>query len=86
MAYKSLMLSREQILGARAMLGMTRAELAAMVGLSATGLSNIENGISDPKVSTMEAIRKALEASGIVFIPEDTLGSGVRLKKPKRRR
>jgi hypothetical protein len=34
----------------------------------------------------MEAIRKALEASGIVFIPEDTLGSGVRLKKPKRRR
>lgn len=80
------MLSRFQILAARAMLEMTRAELAAKVGLSATGLSNIENGLADSKVSTMEAIRKALEASGVEFIPEDAKGAGVRFKKPRRRR
>lgn len=80
------MLSRFQILAARAMLEMTRAELAAKVGLSSTGLSNIENGLADPKVSTMEAIRKALEGAGVEFIPEDTKGAGVRFKKPKRRR
>ena len=80
------MLSRFQILAARAMLEMTRAELAAKVGLSSTGLSNIENGIADPKVSTMEAIRKALEGAGVEFISEDAKGAGVRFKKPKRRR
>jgi DNA-binding XRE family transcriptional regulator len=80
------MLTRLQILAARAMLEMTRADLAAKVGLSVTGLGNIETGISDPKVSTMEAIQTALEASGVVFIPADTLGPGVRLKKPPKRR
>lgn len=80
------MLSRFQILAARAMLEMTRAELAAKVGLSSTGLSNIENGIADPKVSTMEAIRKALEGAGVEFVSEDAKGAGVRFKKPKRRR
>lgn len=68
------------------MLEMTRAELAAKVGLSSTGLSNIENGIADPKVSTMEAIRKALEGAGVEFVSEDAKGAGVRFKKPKRRR
>lgn len=82
----SLMLTRFQILAARAMLEMTRAELAAKVGLSVTGLGNIETGLSDPKVSTMEAIQIALEASGVVFIPSDAMGPGVRLKKPLKRR
>lgn len=81
------MLNRYQILAARSMLEMTRADLAEKVGLSVTGLGNIETGLSDPKVSTMEAIQHALEASGIVFIePSDGLGPGLRLKKPLKRR
>lgn len=68
------------------MLGMTRAELAARVGMSATGLANIETGLSDPKASTLEAIQQTLEAAGIVFISADTMGQGVRLKKPMKRR
>lgn len=66
---------------------MTRAELAAKVGISVTGLANIETGLSDPKVSTMEAIQSALESSGVVFVEAgDGLGPGVRLRKPPKRR
>ena len=68
------------------MLGMTRAELAAKVGLSPTGLAKIETGQSDPKASSLDAIQKALETAGIEFIPEDSKGAGVRLKRPRKRR
>lgn len=78
------MLIPAQIVGARAMLGMTRGDLAAKVGMSVTGLANIETGLSDPKASTLEAIQDALEAAGVEFIPEDTKGAGVRLKKPRK--
>ncbi len=80
------MLIPAQILAARALVGMTRAELAAKVGLSPTGLAKIETGQSDPKASSLEAIQRALEASGVVFIREDIEGAGVRLKRPRKRR
>jgi len=49
------------------MLGLTQVQLARLAGLSPTGLNNIESGQSDPKVSTMEAIRRALEDAGAAF-------------------
>ncbi len=61
------MINSQQIRGARAMLGMTRAELAKRASLSTTGLNNIESGQADPKVSTMEAIQTALENAGADF-------------------
>ena len=36
-------------------------------------------------VSTTEAIQHALEAAGIEFISKDCIGSGIRLKKPRKR-
>ena len=77
------MITPNQIRGARAMLGLTQADLAKAAGLSNTGLNNIERGIADPKVSTLQAIQAALEASGIEFIPENGGGAGVRLAKNK---
>jgi transcriptional regulator with XRE-family HTH domain len=61
------MLTPDQIRGARAMLGLTQASLARLAGLSTTGLNNIESGQSDPKVSTMEAVQRALESAGVAF-------------------
>jgi DNA-binding XRE family transcriptional regulator len=61
------MLTPNQIRGARAILGLNQAALAKFAGLSATALNNIESGQSDPKVSTMDAIRRALEAAGARF-------------------
>jgi predicted transcriptional regulator len=76
------MISPEQIRGARAMLGLTQAELATKAGISTTGLNNIERGSADPKASTLKAIRAALEDAGAQFIDQNGGGAGVRLKKP----
>ncbi len=61
------------------MLGLTQAELATSAGISTTGLNNIEKGSADPKASTLRAIQAALEASGIIFVPENGGGPGARL-------
>ncbi|GLK68111.1 helix-turn-helix domain-containing protein [Hansschlegelia plantiphila] len=75
------MITPQQIRGARAMLGLTQAALAAAAGLSTTALNNIERGTADPKASTLTAIRKALETAGVIFVAENGEGPGVRLKK-----
>lgn len=78
------MITPEQIRGARAMLGLTQAELAGRANLSTTGLNNIERGTSDPKASTLRALQEALEAAGIIFEPSGSMiagGPGVRLKR-----
>jgi DNA-binding XRE family transcriptional regulator len=74
------MITPEQIRGARAMLGMTQAELATHASISTTGLNNIERGDADPKASTLRAIQ-ALEAASIIFVPANGEGPGVRLRK-----
>ena len=63
------------------MLGLTQAALAKAAGISTTGLHNIERGDADPKISTLDAILRALEAAGVEFIPENGGGAGVRLKR-----
>jgi predicted transcriptional regulator len=64
------------------MLGLKQSELAAKAGISKTGLINIESGNSDPKVSTLVAIKKALESAGVEFTNGDQ--PGVRLKEGMR--
>lgn len=78
------MITPEQIRGARAMLGLTQAELAGRASISTTGLNNIERGMSDPKASTLRALQEALETAGIIFEPSGSLipgGPGVRMGK-----
>ncbi|MBY3344892.1 helix-turn-helix domain-containing protein [Rhizobium laguerreae] len=80
------MIIPEQIRGARAMLGLTQAELAKSAGISTTGLNNIERGIADPKASTLRAIQAALEKAGIIFQSDGEMvagGAGVRLARLK---
>jgi predicted transcriptional regulator len=75
-----MMIRNEQIRAGRSLLGMTQAELAVAAGLSVTGLNNVENGRVDPKASTLRAIQSALENAGVMFIPQDNNGPGVRLR------
>jgi transcriptional regulator with XRE-family HTH domain len=75
-SYGTGMTTPAQIRAARALLGWTQAELAAKAGISATSLNNLERGAVDPKLSTVNAIRRALEDTGIEFLP----GEGLRLK------
>jgi len=68
----------------RSALGWGVRELAAKAKISVETVVRFENG-EQLRERTIEALRKALEKGGVVFIPENGGGPGVRLKrKPKR--
>lgn len=67
---------------ARAALEIGVRELASLAEVSPNTIARLERGESlYPR--TVEAIRAALEAAGVQFIPENGGGAGVRLKEPK---
>jgi transcriptional regulator with XRE-family HTH domain len=78
------MISRVQVKMARAALGWGVRELAAKAGISANTVSRYENG-ADALGETLVAIQRALEAAGVIFIDEDELGPGVRLRYPSKK-
>jgi transcriptional regulator with XRE-family HTH domain len=67
-----------QLRMARAAVGWGVRELAKKAGVTANTVTRIENG-ADAKQSTLEALRRALEAGGIEFTNSDQ--PGVRLAK-----
>jgi transcriptional regulator with XRE-family HTH domain len=74
-------ISSEQCLGARAMLRLTRDQLAKSSQVAVATLADFETGRRTPHPRTLEAIRATLEAAGVEFIPENGGGAGVRLKR-----
>jgi len=66
---------------ARAALGLKIAELANLAKMSTNTIVRFETG-KELKQSTIDDLRLVLENAGIVFIPENGDGPGVRLKKP----
>src|SRR6516164_7615240 len=77
------MLTSEQIRGARAMLRIEQRDLAEQSGVSLETIKRIERtpGAVSAYASTVDAIRRALEAAGVEFIPENGGGPGARLRK-----
>jgi DNA-binding XRE family transcriptional regulator len=65
---------------ARAALGIGVRDLAATAKVSADTITRFERG-DGLKERTIDALRQALEASGIEFIEENGGGPGVRLKE-----
>jgi transcriptional regulator with XRE-family HTH domain len=87
--YAPAMLTAGQIRAARAMLDWKQSELARAAGVAEVTIKKIERGGIDPRASTLDALQRAFEKAGIVFLePGDTRdgGEGLRLKKPDRRR
>ena len=76
------MITSEQCRAARALLDWTQAELAERVSISAVSLRNFEKG-GEMRDSNLKLLRLTFEQAGIVFIPENGAGVGVRLAKPK---
>jgi ribosome-binding protein aMBF1 (putative translation factor) len=56
---------------ARAMVGWSRAELAAKSGMSAQGIRKFELGRGDSKQGTVQKWRRVLEGAGVRFIDAD---------------
>jgi len=61
------MLTRTQIRMARCAVGLSIRDLARATGLTATSIGHLENGRTNPKRSTLEAIERALVERGAVF-------------------
>jgi transcriptional regulator with XRE-family HTH domain len=72
-----------QIAAARALLGMSQAELAARSSVSVPTLKRMEGseGAAAGLTNNVGAVCAALEAAGVEFIPKNGGGVGVRLRK-----
>jgi transcriptional regulator with XRE-family HTH domain len=69
-----------QLRAARALVDWSREDLAAAAKTTTRTLARIEAGETEPRGSTLAAIRAALEAAGVEFIAENGGGAGVRLR------
>ena len=63
---------------------MDQAVLAKAANLSRNTVVDFEKGRRTPGANNLRAIRAALEAAGVEFIPENGGGAGVRLKFNRR--
>lgn len=70
-----------QVRMARAALNWSLADLSKAAGVHRNTISNFETGKFSGLEESITAIRAALEAAGIEFIPENGGGAGVRLRK-----
>ncbi len=78
------MITAEQIRGARAMLRWSAKQLAEQAGLSWPTVQRMESakGVPSGLSKNLELVQRTLENAGIIFIDEDELGPGVRLREP----
>lgn len=74
-----------QLAAARALAGLSQADLAGQSSVSVPTLKRME--ASDGPVvgmpNNVAAVRRALEAAGVIFVPENGDGPGVKLRKQK---
>jgi len=77
------MVTGRQIAAARTLVGLTQSELAAKAMISVPTLKRMEAsaGAASGMVNNVGAVVRALEAAGIIFLPENGDGAGVRLRK-----
>lgn len=76
-----------QIAAARTLLGTAQPDLAGRSSVSVATLKRLEAspGEATGIVGNIRAVRQALEAAAVEFIPENGGGAGVRLRKSEQR-
>ena len=74
------MITSGQIKAARAMLGLTVAEMAKLAGIGFTTMVRLESsdGVPAGNVKTLTSVKSAIEKAGIEFIGTVDSGAGVR--------
>ena len=69
-----------QCRAARALIGWSTQQLASLAEVGVNTVNRFEGG-QDARMSSVDKIRLALEAAGVLFIAENGEGPGVRLRK-----
>jgi ribosome-binding protein aMBF1 (putative translation factor) len=72
-----------QCRAARGLLDWTRQRLADASHINTAIIDNFEHGFATPQNATLNALRRALEIGGVIFVDENAQGAGVRLRKTK---
>lgn len=77
------LMTSAQVRAARGLLNWTVRELADRAGVHRNTITNFETDRYAGRADALAAIRAALEAAGVVFLPENGNGPGVALRKEK---
>ena len=78
--------SPAQCRAARGLLGWSQQQLARQAGVGVVTVHQFEAGISEPRRATVEVIRRAFEAAGVLFFDGgDDGGPGLRFQKAEPR-
>lgn len=75
-------LTPEQCRAARGLLDWTQEELAERADVSRSTIRDFENGRHSLQSTTAAQVVAALEKGGVMLIPSDEVGPGVRLRRP----
>ncbi|MBY3038481.1 MULTISPECIES: helix-turn-helix domain-containing protein [Rhizobium] len=74
-------LSSAQCRAARALLEWSQDDLSSASKVAKATIANFEAGKRSPYERTLQDMKQALEVGGVIFIPENGGGAGVRLAK-----
>ncbi len=75
-------ITARQCRAARGLLGISQRDLAEAASVSLSAILDFETGTRKPRPATLAALRRAFEDAGVVFIPINGGGQGVRLRDP----
>jgi predicted transcriptional regulator len=79
------MISPSQCRAARGLLDWSQQALADRAKVGIVTVRQLEAGTHQPRRSTLDVVRRCLEAAGVVFIEENGGGAGVRLQASGRK-
>ncbi len=75
------MITSAQSRAGRALIDWSREQLANASKVALRTVVDFERGAREPREVTKDAIRRALESAGVIFVEENGEGPGVRLRK-----
>ena len=75
------MLTPAQCRAARGLIDWSQMELAEHAAVGIVTIRQLEAGVHAPRRSTLDVVRRALEAAGVEFIAKNGGGPGVRLRE-----
>ncbi len=77
------MITSAQMRAGRALAGMSQGDFAADVNVNVRTLMDFESGKRKPIPATLKALADGLEKHGVILVPNDDQGEGVRFASPQ---